>query len=114
MSVAGVPAEMVREIGLRLREVAVSEFDNAQQIATLEAMRGRWGLPGLQVRRLLDAAAGGKAIWKDLIEHGILDPVWGQDLHLNGLGGHNLRPFFHASRSFIQYGRVRGIIPVIR
>src|SRR5882724_1798383 len=30
--VAGLPAEMVREIGLRLRDVAVSEFDNAQQM----------------------------------------------------------------------------------
>jgi diguanylate cyclase (GGDEF)-like protein len=30
--VAGLPAEIVREIGLRLRGVAVSEFDNAQQM----------------------------------------------------------------------------------
>src|SRR6266566_8880296 len=30
--VAGLPAEMVREIGLRLRDVAVSEFENAQQM----------------------------------------------------------------------------------
>src|SRR5256885_15528226 len=35
--VAGVPAEMVREIGLRLREVAVSEFDNAQQMGRAAA-----------------------------------------------------------------------------
>ena len=30
--VAGLPAEMVREIGLRLRGAVVSEFDNAQQM----------------------------------------------------------------------------------
>lgn len=30
--VAGLPAEMVREIGLRLRDVTVSEFENAQQM----------------------------------------------------------------------------------
>ena len=30
--VAGLPAEMVRGIGLRLRDTAVSEFDNAQQM----------------------------------------------------------------------------------
>src|SRR5436305_5710366 len=35
--VAGVPAEMVREIGLRLREVTVSEFDNAQQMGRAAA-----------------------------------------------------------------------------
>jgi hypothetical protein len=52
-------------------------FDHAQQIAALEAVRGWWGLPGLQVRRLLDAAAGGKTIGKDVIEYSILDPVWG-------------------------------------
>ena len=30
--VAGLPAEMVREVGLRLRDVSVSEFENAQQM----------------------------------------------------------------------------------
>src|SRR5437773_9913611 len=30
--VAGLPTEMVRVIGLRLRDVAVSEFENAQQM----------------------------------------------------------------------------------
>jgi diguanylate cyclase (GGDEF)-like protein len=30
--VAGLPAEIVREIGLRLRDVTVSEFENAQQM----------------------------------------------------------------------------------
>src|SRR4051812_34669670 len=30
--VAGLPAEMVREIGLRLRGALISEFDNAQQM----------------------------------------------------------------------------------
>ncbi len=35
--VAGIPAEMVREIGLRLRNVAVSEFDNAQQMGRAAA-----------------------------------------------------------------------------
>ncbi|MFL5558105.1 MAG: response regulator [Gemmatimonadaceae bacterium] len=30
--VAGIPAEMVRVIGLRLRNVVISEFDNAQQM----------------------------------------------------------------------------------
>src|SRR3954462_1417081 len=29
---AGLPAEIVREIGLRLRDVTVSEFENAQQM----------------------------------------------------------------------------------
>lgn len=35
--VAGIPAEMVREIGLRLRDVAISEFDNAQQMGRAAA-----------------------------------------------------------------------------
>src|SRR3954469_6843985 len=35
--VAGLPAEMVREIGLRLRNVAISEFDNAQQMGRAAA-----------------------------------------------------------------------------
>src|SRR5689334_2833171 len=35
--VAGLPAEMVREIGLRLRDVAISEFDNAQQMGRAAA-----------------------------------------------------------------------------
>src|SRR2546423_1437166 len=35
--VAGIPAEMVREIGLRLRNVVVSEFDNAQQMGRAAA-----------------------------------------------------------------------------
>ncbi|MGH7484665.1 MAG: response regulator, partial [bacterium] len=35
--VAGLPAEMVREIGLRLRDVAISDFDNAQQMGRAAA-----------------------------------------------------------------------------
>ena len=35
--VAGLPAEMVREIGLRLRNVVISEFDNAQQMGRAAA-----------------------------------------------------------------------------
>ncbi len=35
--VAGLPAEMVREIGLRLRGVSVSEFENAQQMGRAAA-----------------------------------------------------------------------------
>ena len=35
--VAGLPAEMVREIGLRLRGVAISEFDNSQQMGRAAA-----------------------------------------------------------------------------
>ena len=35
--VAGLPAEMVREIGLRLRDVAISEFDNSQQMGRAAA-----------------------------------------------------------------------------
>src|SRR6266550_2324701 len=35
--VAGLPAEMVREIGLRLRDTAVSEFENAQQMGRAAA-----------------------------------------------------------------------------
>jgi len=35
--VAGLPAETVREIGLRLRDVAVSEFDNPQQMGRAAA-----------------------------------------------------------------------------
>jgi len=35
--VAGLPAEMVREIGLRLRSVVISEFDNAQQMGRAAA-----------------------------------------------------------------------------
>ena len=35
--VAGLPAETVREIGLRLRDVAVSEFDNSQQMGRAAA-----------------------------------------------------------------------------
>ncbi|HEY3133496.1 MAG TPA: response regulator [Gemmatimonadaceae bacterium] len=35
--VAGLPAEMVREIGLRLRDVSVSEFENAQQMGRAAA-----------------------------------------------------------------------------
>jgi diguanylate cyclase (GGDEF)-like protein len=35
--VAGLPAEMVREIGLRLRGVVISEFDNAQQMGRAAA-----------------------------------------------------------------------------
>ena len=44
----------------------VEVFEHAQQIAALEAMRGRRGLPGLQSGRLLDADAGGKTIGKDV------------------------------------------------
>src|SRR5262244_2529593 len=61
----------------------VKVLDHAQQITPFEAVPGRWGLPGLQVGWLLDAAAGGKPIGKDMIEHCLLDPVWGQDLALN-------------------------------
>lgn len=35
--VAGLPAETVREIGLRLRDVAVSEFENSQQMGRAAA-----------------------------------------------------------------------------
>ena len=35
--VAGLPAEMVREIGLRLRDVAISEFENSQQMGRAAA-----------------------------------------------------------------------------
>lgn len=35
--VAGIPAEMVREIGLRLRGVVVSEFENSQQMGRAAA-----------------------------------------------------------------------------
>jgi len=35
--VAGLPAEIVREIGLRLRGVAISEFDNAQKMGRAAA-----------------------------------------------------------------------------
>ena len=35
--VAGLPAEMVREIGLRLRDTSVSEFENAQQMGRAAA-----------------------------------------------------------------------------
>ncbi|MEO8580103.1 MAG: response regulator [Gemmatimonadales bacterium] len=35
--VAGIPAEMVREIGLRLRDVVITEFDNAQQMGRAAA-----------------------------------------------------------------------------
>ena len=35
--VAGLPAELVREIGLRLRDVAFSEFENAQQMGRAAA-----------------------------------------------------------------------------
>ena len=35
--VAGLPAEMVREIGLRLRDVTINEFDNAQQMGRAAA-----------------------------------------------------------------------------
>src|SRR2546423_324064 len=35
--VAGLPAETVREIGLRLRDVAISEFDNSQQMGRAAA-----------------------------------------------------------------------------
>lgn len=35
--VAGLPVEMVREIGLRLRGVAISEFDNAQKMGRAAA-----------------------------------------------------------------------------
>src|SRR3954466_7591876 len=35
--VAGLPAEMVREIGLRLRGAVISEFDNAQQMGRAAA-----------------------------------------------------------------------------
>jgi DNA-binding NtrC family response regulator len=35
--VAGLPAEIVREIGLRLRGVAVTDFENAQQMARAAA-----------------------------------------------------------------------------
>ena len=37
--VAGLPAELVREIGLRLRDVAVSEFENAQQMGRAAALK---------------------------------------------------------------------------
>ena len=33
----GIPAEIVREIGLRLRDVVISEFDNAQQLGRAAA-----------------------------------------------------------------------------
>ena len=35
--VAGLPAEMVREIGQRLSSVVISEFDNAQQMGRAAA-----------------------------------------------------------------------------
>src|SRR2546423_11334834 len=35
--VAGLPAEMVREIGLRLRDVAISEFENSRQMGRAAA-----------------------------------------------------------------------------
>src|SRR6187549_3136074 len=35
--VAGLPAEIVREIGLRLRGVAITEFDNAQKMGRAAA-----------------------------------------------------------------------------
>jgi diguanylate cyclase (GGDEF)-like protein len=35
--VAGLPAEMIREIGLRLRDTAISEFENAQQMGRAAA-----------------------------------------------------------------------------
>src|ERR1700741_5430571 len=35
--VAGLPAEMVREIGLRLRDTSVTEFENAQQMGRAAA-----------------------------------------------------------------------------
>src|SRR6476620_10955221 len=35
--VAGLPAEMVREIGLRLRDVTISEFENSQQMGRAAA-----------------------------------------------------------------------------
>src|SRR6478672_930837 len=35
--VAGLPAEMVREIGLRLRDAVINEFDNAQQMGRAAA-----------------------------------------------------------------------------
>src|SRR5262245_15561278 len=91
----------IQGVHAKVREI-VEMFDNAQQIATLEAVRGRRGLPGLQVRWLRDAAAGGKTVRKDVIEHGILDPIWGQDMALNGLSGNKLRPFFHVVRSLVQ------------
>ena len=78
----------IQRVNAKVREI-VEVVDHAQQIAALEAVRGRRGLPGLQVGWLLDATAGGKPIGKDVIEHRILDPVRGQDLALNGLGGNS-------------------------
>src|SRR4029077_4916937 len=84
----------------------VEVFEHTQQIATLEAVRGRWGLPRLQAGWLLDAAADGKTIGKDVIEHGLLDPVRGPDWVLNRPSGNNLRPCFHVVRSFVQCGPI--------
>ena len=33
--VGGLPAEIVREIGLRLRGVTITEFENAQQLGVM-------------------------------------------------------------------------------
>src|SRR5450759_2743819 len=36
--VSGIPAEIVREIGLRIRDVVISEFENAQQMGDAAAL----------------------------------------------------------------------------
>ena len=95
----------IQRVHPEIREI-IEVVDHAQQIAALEAVRGRWGLPRLQVGWLLDTAAGGKTIGKDVIEHGLLDPVRGQGLALNGLRGNDLHLFFHVWRSFVQGGPI--------
>ena len=48
---------------------------DAQQVAALEAVEGRWIGPRLEMTRLGHAVAGGEAVGEDLIEDGIANPA---------------------------------------
>jgi hypothetical protein len=75
----------------------VEAFDNTQQVPSFETRKGRGTMPGFRVLRLLNTCTDGRAIWKDLIEDGILYPFWGYHHALRRLGHHNLCLSFHVS-----------------
>ena len=59
----------------------VQLLGHAQQVAALKAVVGGLVVPWLQVGRLVDALALGKAIREDLIEDGVFDPVGSLNRH---------------------------------
>src|SRR3990170_5011172 len=55
--------------------------DQAQEVAPLEAVRGRRRVPGLEGPGLDDARAGRQSVGEDLVEDGIANPSGRIDRH---------------------------------